>query len=181
MATYVAFLRAVNLGRARKFPMEDLRRVVMQSTGASEVQTYANTGNLRLTTTMRSPERVRAVLEAAFLADRGFEVPTVVFDRTEFAAIVQHVGVLAQAHPEALRHHVDLLQQELSAEVAGLIEASSSASATFVVQARTVHTVGHFESPTVASQELCSLLGVTTTRTANVLLAIGQQPRTGAV
>lgn len=177
MATYVAFLRTVNLGRARKFPMDDLRRVVLESTGATDVQTYSTTGSLRFTTAVRSPEHVRAVLEAAFLADRGFEVPTVVFSRTEFAAVVQLVGVLAQAHPPALRHHVDLLQQELPADVAGLIEAASSESATFVVQARAVHTVVHFGSPTVASQEFCSLLGVTTTRTANVLLAMGQQSR----
>lgn len=177
MATYVAFLRTVNLGRAHEFPMDDLRRVVTESTEATDVQTYSTTGNLRFTTAVRSPEHVRAVLEAAFLADRGFEVPTVVFSRTEFAAVVQLVGVLAQAHPGALRHHVDLLQGKLPADVAGLIEAGSSASATFVVQARAVHSVVHFGSPALVSQEFCRLLGVTTNRTANVLLAMGQQSR----
>src|SRR3546814_2148662 len=78
MPSYVAFLRAINLGAKRKFPKDDPRSAV-ESAGFTDVETHINTGNVRLSTAMRSRERIEAKLEAAFLADRGFEVPTIVF------------------------------------------------------------------------------------------------------
>lgn len=78
MATYVAFLRAINLGAKRKFPKDAIVAAV-EAAGFTEVETYINTGNVRFDTTMRSRAKIEAALEEAFLADRGFEVPTIVF------------------------------------------------------------------------------------------------------
>ena len=41
MATYVAFLRAINLGAKRTFPKADLQRVV-EETGACDVAVHLN-------------------------------------------------------------------------------------------------------------------------------------------
>ena len=78
MATYIAFLRAINLGAKRKFPKDAIRAAV-EAAGGARVETYINTGNVRLDSSLRSRTRLEAVLEEAFLADRGFEVPTIVF------------------------------------------------------------------------------------------------------
>jgi len=77
MAAYVALRRAINLGATRKFPNAEIVAAVERA-GGTDVETYINTGNLRLTTRLRSGAKVEAALEPAFLADRGFEVPTIV-------------------------------------------------------------------------------------------------------
>src|SRR3546814_11352847 len=108
MPSYVAFLRAINLGAKRKFPKDDPRSAV-ESAGFSDVETHINTGNVRLSTAMRSRERIEAKLEAAFLADRGFEVPTIVFSTTELAAVARDAEELTS--PELARHYIWLLKQ----------------------------------------------------------------------
>ena len=90
MATYVAFLRAINLGAKRTFPKADLQRVV-EETGACDVAVHLNTGNVRLTSRQRSTSAVEKTLEAAFLADRGFEVPTVVPTRPGISSMAIRV------------------------------------------------------------------------------------------
>src|SRR4051794_20858140 len=45
MPTYVAFLRAINLGATRKFP-KDAIRAATEAAGGSGVETYINTGNV---------------------------------------------------------------------------------------------------------------------------------------
>ena len=86
MPSYVAFLRAINLGAKRKFAKDEIRACV-ESTGATEVATHINTGNVLLTTKLRSRAKVEATLEDAFLADRGFEVPTIAYTLAELRAI----------------------------------------------------------------------------------------------
>ncbi|MGH3370169.1 MAG: DUF1697 domain-containing protein, partial [Nocardioidaceae bacterium] len=53
MATFIAFLRAVNLGRTRKVPMAQARDW-LGSAGLADVETYIQTGNVRFTTSLRS-------------------------------------------------------------------------------------------------------------------------------
>src|SRR3990170_2320186 len=77
MPTYVAFLRAINLGATRKFPKADIVSAT-EAAGGTDVATYINTGNVRLSSTMRSRGRVEAALEQAYAAERGFPVPTIV-------------------------------------------------------------------------------------------------------
>ncbi len=97
MATYIAFLRAINLGATRKFP-KDAIRAATEAAGGQRVETYINTGNVRLDSRLRSRERVEQVLEEAFLADRGFEVPTIVFTPEELRAIAEDAKRFAVGH-----------------------------------------------------------------------------------
>ena len=46
---------------------------------------------------MRSRARIEAALEQAFLADRGFEVPTIVFTPAELRAVADEAA--AFGHP----------------------------------------------------------------------------------
>ncbi|MCL8025615.1 DUF1697 domain-containing protein [Nocardioides bruguierae] len=105
MATYVAFLRAINLGATRKFPKADIVRTTSEA-GFEGVETYINTGNVRLTTAMRSRLRIEAALEKAYAADRGFEVPTIVFTPGELA----EVDAAARAVEHDGKHYVALLR-----------------------------------------------------------------------
>ena len=78
MPTYVAFLRAINLGPTRKFAKADIVEAT-EAAGGTDVLTHINTGNVRLTSRLRSREKVEAALEAAYAAHTGFDVPTIVF------------------------------------------------------------------------------------------------------
>lgn len=167
--TYIGFMRAINLGAKRKFPKDDIRRAV-ESLGFGDVGTHINTGNIRFTTPMRSRARIEDALEQAFLADRGFAVPTIVFSTAEFAALAEETVDLAAAHPHAARHYVDLLRMELSREDAEHLERASNEVSSFHVRGRSVHTLlpetipGNLPTPVT--------LGVSTNRNARVVVAI---------
>ena len=108
MATYVAFLRAINLGATRKFPKDDIVAAT-EAAGFEDVATHINTGNVRLSTTMRSRARIEAALEAAYLADRGFEVPTIVYAGSELREVHEHASTVDHAG----KHYVALLRVPL--------------------------------------------------------------------
>src|SRR5687768_7915039 len=82
--TYVAFLRAINLGATRKFP-KDAIKAATEAAGGTDVETYINTGNVRLTHPSRSVAKVQRALEEAYAGAAGFDVPTVVFTTKELA------------------------------------------------------------------------------------------------
>ena len=98
MPTYVAFLRAINLGPTRKLPMA-LVKEHLAAAGYTDVETYLATGNVRVTTGARSAAKVRADLERLFAEAGGFEVPTAVLTTAELTATydeAQALGVTAQ-------------------------------------------------------------------------------------
>jgi uncharacterized protein (DUF1697 family) len=174
--TYLAFLRAINLGAVRKFPKEDIRRAV-EAAGCTGVETYINTGNVRLVTPARSQRRVEAALEVAFLADRGFEVPTAVFRREEFAELAAESAALAAARPAAGRHSVELLRAAPPADVAEQIEATSGAGVEVVVRGRAVHVFAAADAPLggPSPRAPATPLGVSTNRNARVVQAVAER------
>ncbi|AZC12924.1 DUF1697 domain-containing protein [Microbacterium sp. ABRD28] len=176
MPTFLAFLRAVNLGPKRVFPKDDIRRVV-ESLGFEGVATYINTGNVRFTTPMRSRARIESTLEAAFAADRGFDVPTIVFTQTEFRSIAADVAELAAAHPGLARHYVSLLKDELSSAQAAAVEATSGDLGRMVVRGRAAHALlgDGYRSGEVDPLAATKLLGVATNRTHTVVTALAER------
>ena len=112
MPAYVAFLRAINLGRTRKFPMAELRDCLGRA-GFGDVETYIQTGNVRLTAPHATPEEVAADCERVFAEQTGFEVPTVVLTPTELGEV--HAAAVALGPPaaEAGRRYVTFLKEPL--------------------------------------------------------------------
>lgn len=140
MATYIAFLRAINLGATRRFPKTDVQRVV-EETGATDVAVHLNTGNVRLTSRQRSTAAVAATLEAAFLADRGFEVPTIVLTPEELVQVVADAEEVAQQAPFAVAaHHVTLMREAPDRAGAALL-AHEDEGEVAAVRGRAVHLV----------------------------------------
>lgn len=86
MPVHVAFLRAVNVG-TRQVRMADLR-VVLADAGFDEVETYIQTGNVRVRTPNRSTAKVAAELGRVIEAWKGFEVPCVVRTPAQLRALV---------------------------------------------------------------------------------------------
>ncbi|WJL97137.1 DUF1697 domain-containing protein [Microbacterium sp. ET2] len=176
MPTYLAFLRAVNLGAKRVFPKDDIRRVV-ESLGFTRVETYINTGNVRFATAMRSQTRIETALETAFAADRGFDVPTIVFSQDEFRRVAADVAELSAAHPGLARHYVYLLKSSPTPPQAAAVEATSGDKGRMVVRGRAAHALlgDGYEAGQVDPLAAAKLLGIATNRTRTVVTGLAER------
>jgi len=176
MATHLAFLRAINLGSRRVFPKGDIQRVVAD-VGFEDVDTHINTGNVRFETRMRSHAKIEQTLEKAFAADRGFEVPTVVFSSREFRALADDATALNARHPGLARHYVYFLKQPPSAAHAARVEATSSDKGDMVVRGRVVHALLRpgYRAGEVDPLGAAKLLPDATARTLTVVTTIADK------
>lgn len=176
MPTYVAFLRAINLGPNRKFPKDDIRRAV-EAIGFTDVETHINTGNVRFSTPMRSRAKIEAALETAFAADRGFDVPTIVFTPAELVEIARDAERLSADRPDLERHYVYLLKDELPADTIARIEALTTEAGGMVVRGRAAHALlgPGYQTGTVDPLGAAKLLGVATNRNANVVTTLARK------
>ena len=174
MATYLGFLRAINLGPTRKFPQGDIVAAT-EAAGFTDVATHINTGNVRFGTSMRSRARIEAALERAYLADRGFEVPTIVLRPDELCAIADEAEEVADGRPGT--HYVSLLKQEPTAEQAGRIEALSTDRDLARVRGRAVHLViaDPYQHAPLTNATVEKLFGVATNRNLKVIRAIAEK------
>jgi uncharacterized protein (DUF1697 family) len=87
MPSYVALLRGVNVGTAKRVPMAELRDV-LAGLGCTDVATLLNSGNVVFRSRTRSASACATAIASA-LADRfGFDVPVVVKSAKELGAIV---------------------------------------------------------------------------------------------
>ena len=172
MATYVAFLRAINLGATRKFPKDAIVAAV-EGAGFTDVATHINTGNVRFDSTLRSRAKIEATLEAAFLADRGFEVPTIVFTQRELRAIAEE----AESFGHGGRHYVSLLKSPPSASAIAAIEARSSAEEVARVGGRAVHLLlgESYHEAKLTNAVVEKELGVATNRNLTVIRTLAEK------
>ncbi|MGU3646171.1 DUF1697 domain-containing protein [Microbacterium sp. C23T] len=176
MPTYVAFLRAINLGANRKFPKADIVRVV-EGIGFTDVETHINTGNVRFTTPMRSRAKIEKALEDAFAADRGFEVPTMVFTTAELKAIAAEAAALGEENPGLERHYVYLLKDELPKETVARITELATDAGSMVVSGRAAHALlgPGYQAGNVDPLRAAKLLGVATNRNLNVIATLADK------
>jgi uncharacterized protein (DUF1697 family) len=175
MATYLAFLRAINLGKTRTFGAADLRGC-LEEAGYGEVESHINTGNVRFTRRKIGRPRLEVELEDLFLENRGFEVPTIVFTPDEFASIAADADELASEH-EPGRHYVSLLREEPSAEAALAAEATAPQLIHMVVRGRALHYLVDEAHPQggVDITKAEKVLGPMTNRNAKVIRNIADR------
>jgi uncharacterized protein (DUF1697 family) len=86
MTTYIALLRAVNVGGTGKLPMAELK-AMCEGAGFEVVQTYIASGNV-VFNSAKSAAQVKAVLETALLAYAGKPVGVMVRTVAELAAVL---------------------------------------------------------------------------------------------
>ena len=87
MATYVALLRGVNVGKAKRVPMAEFRKL-LGGLGFSDVVTLLNSGNAVFRAKGVSPAKHAAVIATAISRKLKFEVPVIVKSTKERDAIV---------------------------------------------------------------------------------------------
>ncbi|WP_308910793.1 DUF1697 domain-containing protein [Pseudokordiimonas caeni] len=84
MQTYIALLRAVNVGGTGKLPMAELK-AMCEEIGFRDVKTYIASGNVLFKSPLAEPE-VRQALEARLLAYAGKPVGVITRKPDEMAA-----------------------------------------------------------------------------------------------
>ena len=134
VARYVAFLRAVNVGR-RRVAMAAARRT-LSDLGLDEVSSYANSGNLVFSAEGKAAAHesaIRSALEEEF----GFELTT-------FVRTAAQVRALVDAHPfgelpHGHTHFALLPLTKLTAREKRAVEAMSNDRDKVLVRGRDVH------------------------------------------
>jgi uncharacterized protein (DUF1697 family) len=86
MSTYIALLRAVNVGGTGKMPMADLK-AMCESLGFTQVKTYIASGNV-VFQSKHSEAKVKAELETALAKFAGKPVGVVVRTAAELAEVL---------------------------------------------------------------------------------------------
>ncbi len=102
MRSYVALLRAVNVGGTGKLPMSELK-IMCEEAGFESVQTYIASGNVVFTATDRE-DKVKQILEKRLEAYAGKKVDVFVRTAREMRDLVE-----ANPYPEEPGNEVAVL------------------------------------------------------------------------
>jgi uncharacterized protein (DUF1697 family) len=174
--TYVAFLRAINLGPTRKFPKAKIVEAV-EDCGFTDVETYINTGNVRFASSLRSRAEVEKELEQAFRKHAGFEVPTIVMTPAELRQVATDAVAVAEKHKNTGAHYVSLLKEKPAAADVKKLEDLDHGEDLAVVKGRGAHLLVVTPSARgrLSNAMVEKLLGVATNRNLTVVKHLAEK------
>lgn len=115
MPTYIAFLRALNVG-GRFAKMADLRAGLVRS-GFGGVESYIQSGNLRFTSRLASVPEVELAFESALAELCGFTVATIVRTPVQLRELTSYGAALATPLEAEGRRYVTLLKEDPGREL----------------------------------------------------------------
>lgn len=95
--THVALIRGINVGRAKRIAMADLRALV-EDLGYRDVRTLLNSGNVVFTTPRLAPGAAEARIENAMSARIGISARVTVITAAELAAAIARNPLGKVAH-----------------------------------------------------------------------------------
>jgi uncharacterized protein (DUF1697 family) len=107
MPTYVALLRAVNVGGTGKLPMADLRKL-LDGLGFKNIETYIQSGNV-VFDAAGSAAKVKAAVAAGLAKLMGAPVEVMMRTHEELARIIAGNPFAAEAATDGARVHVGFL------------------------------------------------------------------------
>jgi len=100
MPTFVALLRGVNVGKAKRVPMAELR-ALLSGLGYTAVATLLNSGNAIFHASRGTPAKLSAAIATAISTQFKVEVPVVVKSANELAAIISENPIQATEEEHA--------------------------------------------------------------------------------
>jgi uncharacterized protein (DUF1697 family) len=119
MPTYIAFLRAINVG-GRFAKMADLRAGLVHE-GFDEVESYIQSGNLRLSSSLGSATAVEVALESALEELCGFTVSTIVRTPVQVAELASYGKGLPNPLEGEPRRYVTFLKDDPGDDFAAMM------------------------------------------------------------
>ena len=173
MPTYIAFLRAINVGK-RMFAKGAIIQAC-EDAGFTDVETYINTGNVRVTTRLRSRAKVETTLEEAFAASAGFDVPTIVFTPRELTAVAADAEELAAEH-RGLRY-VSLLKDAPTKAASEKLDGAGKDGERAEVRGRAAHLLlgDDYHSAKLSNAVVEKHLGTATNRNVKVIRTLAEK------
>jgi len=87
MPVYVAMLRGINVSGHKPIKMEDLR-AQCGDLGFRNVETYVQSGNIVLQSSLESPTMISKRIAAKIIESFGFEVPVIVRTSKEMRNVI---------------------------------------------------------------------------------------------
>ena len=173
MPTYIAFLRAINVGK-RMFAKGAIIQAC-EDAGFTDIETYINTGNVRVTTRLRSRAKVETALEEAFAASAGFDVPTIVFTPRELTAVAADAEELAAEH-SGLRY-VSLLKDAPTKAASEKLDGAGKDGERAEVRGRAAHLLlgDDYHSAKLSNAVVEKHLGTATNRNVKVIRTLAEK------
>jgi uncharacterized protein (DUF1697 family) len=173
MATYIALLRAINVG-GRFVKMPSLRTGLADK-GLGDVETYIQSGNLRFTSRLRSAEAVEGAVELALEELCGFTVSTIVRTPVQLDELTSYGAALANPLGEA-RRYVTFLKTDPDDELKATLNGWDIPGERAQVHGREVYLwLAHPSHTAKLSNARIERKGmVATTRDWKVVLALGE-------
>jgi uncharacterized protein (DUF1697 family) len=103
MPRFVALLRGVNVGKAKRVPMAELR-TLLSELGYTSVSTLLNSGNAVFRAAKGTSAKHAADIAAAIASKLKIEVPVIVKSEAELAAVISENSIKAEEpdHPRLL-------------------------------------------------------------------------------
>ncbi len=103
MPKFVALLRGINVGKAKRIPMAELR-ALLSALGYTGVATLLNSGNAVFQSQSGTPSQLATDIAAGIFARLHIQVPVVVVSASELETIVSEnpIRVPDDEHPQVL-------------------------------------------------------------------------------
>jgi uncharacterized protein (DUF1697 family) len=171
---YALLLRGINVGRAHRIPMADLREL-LTAEGHGGVATLLQSGNVVLDTDLPAEDLASSV-ERALQQRFGFAVPTVVRTRDELLAVVAK-DPLGTVATDPARYVVSFSAADVGPDVVARLAAVDAQDDVFAVDGRELYLWcphGQLQSPLAAA--LAKLTGAPTgtVRNWNTVLKLAE-------
>lgn len=115
MKTYIALLRAINVGGHRKIKMADLRNM-FESMGFEEVKTYIQSGNVVFKSTLNDTEKLADSIEKEIEKVFGHDVTVMIRTPDDFEALLKK-NPFDGMDEDPYRLYITFFRKRISAEI----------------------------------------------------------------
>ncbi|HEY8956351.1 DUF1697 domain-containing protein [Chitinophaga sp.] len=139
MTRYVAFLRAVNVGK-RIVKMEHLRQL-MDTAGFNNVSTYIQSGNIMFASRSNNVTALSEKIEKLLLTTYGFEVPTIIRQVSELENVVKNTPFPGVVPDKTTQVYITFLSGDAGPHAPQVIASLQSAAETLHMNNREVYTL----------------------------------------
>lgn len=176
MLTHIAFLRAVNV-RPRWVRMERLRELLTDE-GFVDVQTYIQSGNVRIATRIQSASTVRSELERLIQAEFGFAVTCILRTPQQLREVMAYAEAAESPLPDAeLRRYITFCSEPIDAGAMVTLDAWNEPGERVLTRDREIHwwLAKPSHQAKLSNARIERLVGVATTRDLKVVRSLAER------
>lgn len=136
MIYYVALLRGINVGKAKRISMEDLSALI-ERLGYEDVRTVLNTGNVIFKGKKAAEQTIADRIQEALELRHGFEATTVVITATDLDSIIRE-NPLSKVATSASKYLVGFSMDQTALFAARALAAAGTGTEVFAITAKAV-------------------------------------------